>query len=67
PDGRVVTAEKGLPRVKVYKADGTLDSVVVGPEGLSPRCVPQIAVTPQGDILVLDPPARAVRVFERTK
>lgn len=67
PDGRVVTAEKGLPRVRVYSADGTLDSVVVGPEGLSPRCEPQVAVTPQGQILVLDPPARVVRVFERTK
>ncbi|MHB8996742.1 MAG: NHL repeat-containing protein [Armatimonadota bacterium] len=67
PDGRVVTAEKGLPRVKVYSSDGMLESVVVGPEGLSPRCVPQIAVTPQGQILVLDPPARAVRVFERNQ
>jgi DNA-binding beta-propeller fold protein YncE len=67
PDGRVVTAEKGLPRVKIYSPDGTLESVVVGPEGLSPRCEPQIAVTPQGQILVLDPPARAVRVFERNQ
>jgi hypothetical protein len=67
PAGQVVTAEKGLPRVKVYKADGTLESVVVGPEGLSPRCEPQIAVTPQGQILVLDPPAHVVRVFERNK
>lgn len=35
-DGRFVTCEKGLPRVKVYKADGVdsggvLESVVVGP------------------------------------
>ncbi|MEI6503478.1 MAG: hypothetical protein WCP21_20900, partial [Armatimonadota bacterium] len=65
PDGRVVTAEKGLPRVKVYRADGALDSVVVGPAGLSPRCEPQIAVNTTGQILVLDAPARVVRVFER--
>lgn len=32
PDGRVITCEKGLPRVKVYQADGTLESVVAGPE-----------------------------------
>lgn len=65
PDGKIVTAEKGLPRVKVYKADGTLESVVAAPKDLSSQCQPQIAVNRQGQILVLDPPARLVRVFER--
>lgn len=32
PDGRFVTCEKGLPRVKVYKANGEFDSVVAGSE-----------------------------------
>lgn len=32
PDGRIVTCEKGLPRVKVYSADGDLRSVVAGTE-----------------------------------
>jgi hypothetical protein len=32
PDGRCVTCEKGLPRVKVYAADGSLECVVAGPE-----------------------------------
>jgi hypothetical protein len=32
PDGRCVTCEKGLPRVKVYSADGTFESVVAGTE-----------------------------------
>ena len=32
PDGRYVTCEKGLPRVKVYSAEGTFESVVAGPE-----------------------------------
>jgi hypothetical protein len=32
PDGRCVTAEKGLPRVKVYASDGRLESVVAGPD-----------------------------------
>lgn len=32
PDGRVVTCEKGLPRVKVYRPTGELESVVAGPE-----------------------------------
>lgn len=30
-DGRVIAAEKGLPRVKVYSAAGALESVVAGP------------------------------------
>jgi hypothetical protein len=33
-DGRFVTAEKGLLRVKVYTADGRLDCLVAGPEQL---------------------------------
>jgi hypothetical protein len=32
PDGRVVTCEKGLPRVKVYSAHGDFETVVAGPE-----------------------------------
>lgn len=32
PDGRTVTCEKGLPRVKIYAADGTFESVVAGTE-----------------------------------
>lgn len=35
PDGRTVTAEKGLPRVKVYGVDGTLESVVAGTESFA--------------------------------
>lgn len=35
PDGRTVTCEKGLPRVKVYRADGSLESVVAGPEAFA--------------------------------
>lgn len=32
PDGRTVTCEKGLPRVKVYGTDGTFECVVAGVE-----------------------------------
>ena len=32
PDGRIVTCEKGLPRVKVHGPTGILESVVAGPE-----------------------------------
>ena len=32
PDGRFVTCEKGLPRVKIYSAQGEFESVVAGTE-----------------------------------
>ena len=32
PDGRYVTCEKGLPRVKVYSPEGAFESVVAGAE-----------------------------------
>ena len=32
PDGRCVTCEKGLPRVKVYSTEGIFESVVAGAE-----------------------------------
>jgi hypothetical protein len=32
PDGRFVTSEKGIPRVKIYSATGAFESVVAGSE-----------------------------------
>ncbi len=78
PDGSFVTAEKGIPRVKVYAPDGALSSVVVGPDVLAPNAtaveetraehrlpVVDVAVDRQGRVLVLDPGARKVRAFEK--
>jgi hypothetical protein len=76
-DGRVVTAEKGIPRVKVYRESGEFECVVVGPETLAPnraattetreeiRLHPvDLAVDSRARILVLDPTAGLVRIFE---
>jgi hypothetical protein len=76
-DGRVVTAEKGIPRVKVYRESGEFECVVVGPETLAPnrsatvetrdelRLHPvDLAVDSRARILVLDPTAGLIRVFE---
>ncbi len=76
-DGRVVTAEKGIPRVKVYSESGEFECVVVGPEILAPnrsatvetrdelRLHPvDLAVDSRSRILVLDPAAGSVRIFE---
>lgn len=76
-DGRLVTAEKGIPRVKVYSAEGQFQCVVAGPELLVPDRtsteetrqahvlkVLDVAVDGRGRVLVLDPALRSVRVFE---
>ena len=76
PDGRFVTGEKGLPRVKVYSPQGRFECVVAGPKTLDPTgksaedtreghklTAVDLAVDDDGQVLVLDPKARAVRVF----
>ena len=78
PDGRFVTGEKGIPRVKIYSPEGKFECVVVGPDVLSPnfsattetrddlRLHPvDLAVDGKSRIIVLDPNAAKVRVFER--
>ena len=75
-DGRVVTAEKGIPRVKVYSAAGKFECVVVGTSTLAPNpsmltegCDEDslhpvdLAVDSHGRILALDPLIACVRVF----
>jgi hypothetical protein len=78
PDGKFVTSEKGIPRVKVYAGEGELDGVVAGPRELSippgavgdPRSTQSlyifdVAVDSQARILVLDSAQRRVRVFTK--
>jgi len=60
------TAEKGIPRVKAYRLDGTLESVVEGPEDFLPDVDGvEIAVAPDGRLLVLDPDRQELRIFSR--
>lgn len=76
PDGRFVTSEKGIPRVKVYSEAGDFQCVVAGPSELGVSAsaltdargnqaerVFDIAVAPDGAIVVLDTRERSVRVF----
>lgn len=74
PDGRYVTCEKGLPRVKVYDREGNFQTVVAGPEQfpeqtaicneLTPNSCTKggldVALDAQGRALVLDVVARQV-------
>jgi hypothetical protein len=79
PDGRFVTAEKGIPRIKIYSPRGDLECVVADPAMLGQQvaAIPlsdegengvsafDVAADGRGRILVLDPISRAIRVFEK--
>lgn len=77
PDGRFVTSEKGLNRIKVYDRQGNFQGVVAGPEHLvrdaemARRACHDcrigfafdVASDSQGRVLALDPCTQSVRVF----
>jgi len=76
PDGRFVTCEKGLVRVKVYGADGLLEGVVAGPQqltdGVGSICETpaqcqrggfDVAVDAAGRVYILDTIENVVRTF----
>jgi hypothetical protein len=81
PDGRFVTCEKGLPRVKIYDANGVFESVVAGPKLFAANartCILDdylscqiggldVAADSQGRILVMDPVEKVVRIFTQTE
>ena len=67
PDGRYVTSEKGLLRVKVYDAEGRFESLVADASTLGDDTSPrEVAADSRGRVLVLDTPTRSVRVFVKT-
>ncbi len=73
PDGRFVTSEKGLTRVKIYSTKGEFEGVVAGPEQFpkyelgadSAAAGLPVAADAQGRVYVADSLARQVRVFAR--
>lgn len=68
PDGAFVTAEKGLPRVKIHEPGGALRCVVAAPDQFDEGVVGlDVAVDAAGRIYVLDPSRNQVRIFERKK
>jgi hypothetical protein len=75
PDGKYITCEKGLPRVKVYSSTGEFESVVAGVESFSENaraCGPSdctaggldATVDSQGRIYILDIVTGDVRVMK---
>lgn len=80
PDGRCITCEKGLPRVKIYSPDGAFESVVAGTEAFpeNAKLVTKddadgtqggldAAADSEGRIYILDPVARDVRILAKKK
>jgi hypothetical protein len=77
PDGRFVTSEKGLPRVKIYSEQGQFESVVAGTESFPENakacsdlndCIHgglDAAVDSQGRIYILDFVSEDIRVMKR--
>ncbi|HMP84749.1 MAG TPA: hypothetical protein PKA41_18810 [Verrucomicrobiota bacterium] len=76
PDGKYVTAEKGLPRVKIYDERGEFESVVAGAETFAENakaCGPSdctaggldVAGDSQGRIYILDLVTGTIRVMQR--
>ena len=64
-DGAFVTAEKGLPRVKIHNIDGSLRCVVATPDQFEEGVTGlDVAVDAEGRIHVLDPSRNVVRRFE---
>ena len=63
PDGKIVTGEKMVARVKVYEPDGTL-LALIGTEHFDQMCIHlHLDVDSKGRILVADPKRREVKVF----
>ena len=73
PDGRFVTSEKGLPRVKVYSVQGKFESVVAGPdafpqyfENLNANPIAMdVAVDAAGRVFVADTLNHEIRIYQR--
>ncbi len=65
PDGRFVTSEKGLVRIKTYKPSGEFEGVVAAPAKFKDEGeAPDIAADSQGKIYALDFDKNMIRVFE---
>jgi len=63
-DGRFVTSEKGLRRVKLFSADGRFIGICAGGRELGTDTDPlPVAIDSRGRILLLDDAQRKVRIF----
>ncbi|RPJ07873.1 MAG: hypothetical protein EHM28_05815 [Spirochaetaceae bacterium] len=63
-DGSFITFEKGVRRLKIYDEKGEFKSLVANSSSFHETVsTPEIAVSSQGEILILDPFMKSVRFF----
>lgn len=68
PDGNIVTSEKGLVRIKIYKPSGEFRGVVAPTSKFTVGGhAPDLAVDEDGTVYALDADSKAIRVFEPVK
>jgi len=64
PDGTFITSEKGLVRIKAYKASGELIGIVSPPTNDSEEThAPEVAVDESGGVFALDFDRNMIRYF----
>lgn len=67
-DGDIITAEKGIVRVKLYTRDGLLKGVVAGPASFREGTTGlSLATDSKGNVYVADPARKQARVFRLKK
>ena len=65
PDGKFVTSEKGLVRIKIYKPSGEFLGVVAPPASfVEEGKAPDVAADANGNVYALDFDRKVIRVFE---
>ncbi|MCF8357433.1 MAG: hypothetical protein K9H26_01655 [Prolixibacteraceae bacterium] len=64
PDGRFVTSEKGMPRIKIYTPSGKLESVVAAPSKFEGNQHAAEVATIGETIVALDFDRKMIRIFE---
>jgi hypothetical protein len=63
-DGRFVTSEKGLVRIKTYKVSGEFEGVVAAPDKfIEDGHAPDIAADSKNNIYAMDFDKKVIRVF----
>jgi hypothetical protein len=65
PDGRFLTSEKGMPRIKIYTAKGELQSVVAPPSKFVDNGRSCDVCTLGETIVALDYDKKMIRIFEK--
>jgi hypothetical protein len=65
PDGRFVTSEKHMPRIKIYARNGELESVVAPPSEFKDGGEACDVATLDETIVALDYDKKMIRIFER--